>query len=406
MKNLKIVFLSSFITLLIVSVIFAYFYYQKKESNSLLANSYDNTENLTSQNGHVEQSTILPVNLRSQANNVIGNSRENILTNTVKNVSPAIVGINVVETRYYRDPISRDPFFRQFFGDRIYKKDFPGLGSGAIISQDGYIITNDHVAGNASKIIITMTDGTRYDAELIGNDIASDIALLKIDAENLPSLNFGDSDDILTGEWVIALGNPFGLFALNNTPTVTVGVVSALGMNLGVIQDRYYINMIQTDAAINGGNSGGPLVNGVGEMIGMNTIILQENQGGNIGLGFAIPINTVKAIVDELKEHGEVNRDFWTGLSVHSIDKGIAKYYKLKNTFGVIVTNIVENSPASNANLEVSDVILQVNEVKINNDETLVYLFHQARANDVLKLKVMRDNKIIFLNLKLELKND
>jgi len=406
MKNLKTIFLSSFITLLILSVIFTYFYYQKQEVEDDTAIIATTKDDLDQSNSDVEESSVLPVNLRTQANSAITNSRENILTNTVKNVSPAIVGINVVETRYYRDPISRDPFFRQFFGDRIYKKDFPGLGSGAIISSDGYILTNDHVAGNASKIIVTLTNGTQYNAELVGTDISSDVSVLKIDETNLSYLKFGNSDDILIGEWAVALGNPFGLFSINNQPTVTVGVVSSLGMNLGVIEDRYYLNMIQTDAAINGGNSGGPLVNSIGEMIGMNTIILQENQGGSIGLGFAIPINTVKNIIEELKENGKVNRNFWTGLSIHSIDKGIAKYYKLDNTFGVIATNVEKQSPASKSGLEVSDVILEVNNIKINNEDTMVYLFHQARTNDVLNLKVMRDNKILNLKLKLEPRND
>ncbi len=401
MKSIKVVFLSSFVTLLFVSVIFAYFYYQKQESTERTSNDVTVNEQIQNDDS-AKESTILPVNVRTQANNRISESRENILTNTVKKVSPAVVGINVIETRYYRDPFSQDPFFRQFFGDRIYKKDFPGLGSGAIISSDGYILTNDHVAGNASKIIVTLTNGVQYDAELIGTDISSDISLLKINAENLPHIKFGNSDKILIGEWVIALGNPFGLFSINNQPTVTVGVVSSLGMNLGVIDERYYLNMIQTDAAINGGNSGGPLVNSLGEMIGMNTLIYSGKGGGSIGLGFAIPINTIKNIIEELKENGEVNRNFWTGLSIHSIDKGIAKYYNLDNTFGVIVTNILKNSPADKAGLEQGDIILEANHIKINNEDTMIYVFHQARTNDILNLKVKRDDKTLTLNLKLE----
>ncbi len=402
MKNFKYIFLSSFITLLIVSVIFAYFYYNKQVESSV--NESSTTQDLIEQNGTVEESSTLPVNLRSQINNNLYNSRENIITNTVKNVSNAIVGINVTETRYYRDPISRDPFFRQFFGDRVYQKEIKGLGSGAIITSDGYILTNDHVAGNATKIIVTMTDGTHYNAELIGSDQASDISLLKIDASNLSFLKFGNSDEILIGEWVIALGNPFGLFEYNDKPTVTVGVVSALGMNLGVKEERYYLNMIQTDASINTGNSGGPLVNSLGEMIGMNTLIYSVGGAGSVGVGFAIPINTVKNITDELKINGQVKRDFWTGLSIHSIDKGIAKYYNLVSTFGVIVTNIEKDSPADKADLEVGDIILEINNIKVNNEDTIVYVFHQARTSDVLNLKVVRDDKQIKLSLKLETK--
>ncbi len=391
MKNLKYIFLSSFLTLLIVSVIFAYFYYQKQNEINL----QDQTSIATNENN--VESSMLPVNIRNKVNYAISNSRENIITNTVKNVSSAIVGINVTETRYYRDP------FSFFFENRVYEKQIPGLGSGAIISSDGYIITNDHVAGNANEIIITMTDGTEYNAELVGTDKSSDIALLKIEANNLPFLKFGNSDDILIGEWAIALGNPFGLFELNDQPTVTVGVVSALGMNLGVIKERYYLNMIQTDASINSGNSGGPLVNSIAEMIGMNTIIWTEG-AGSVGVGFSIPINTIKDIIKELKLNGKVNRDFWTGISIHSIDRGIAKYYNLSNTFGVIITKVERRSPASKVGLEVGDVILEVNDAKVNNENTIVYMLHQARVNESIKLKILRNNEPLIINLKLESK--
>lgn len=398
MKPLKYVFISTFITLLIVSLAFAFFYYnvqeKKKESGQVDSVSVK-----------TEQSTILPVNLRTQANELINGSRENIITSTVKNVSPAIVGINVTEIRYVRDRISADPFWRQFFGDRVYQKEIKGLGSGAIISADGYILTNDHVAGNASKIIVTMTDGRRFDAKLVGTDLSSDISLIKIEANNLPYLKFGNSDDILIGEWVIALGNPFGLFELNDKPTVTVGVISAVGMNLGVISERYYLNMIQTDASINTGNSGGPLVNSLGEMIGMNTLIWTEG-AGSVGVGFAIPINTIKKIVSELKDNGVIKRDFWTGISIHSIDAGIAKYYDLGSAFGVIITKVERNSPAEKAGLETGDIILEVDDIKINNEDTIVYIFHQARTNDILKLKILRDKKTLIKNLKLESKYD
>jgi serine protease Do len=394
MKKLKYIFLSSFVTLLIASVIFAYYYYQNKNENGV---SQQNEQVLTDS----QKSSIIPVNLRTDANNEITNSRNNIITSTVKKVSPAIVGINVTEIRYYRDPMSADPFWRQFFRDRIYQREIKGLGSGAIISSDGYILTNDHVAGNASKIIVTMTNGKHYDAKLIGTDLSSDISLLKINETNLPYIKFGNSDDILIGEWAIALGNPFGLFEINDKPTVTVGVISALGMNLGVIGERYYLNMIQTDASINSGNSGGPLVNSVGEMIGMNTIIYNEG-GGSVGVGFAIPINTIKKIIKELKIKGKIDRDFWTGLSIHSIDKGIAKYYNLPNTLGVIVTSIIKNSPADKAGLLAGDIILQADNIKINDESTLVYILNQARTNDILKLKVVREKQSIDINLKLE----
>ncbi|BDQ01804.1 trypsin-like peptidase domain-containing protein [Ignavibacterium sp.] len=347
--------------------------------------------------------------LSSLKNNIqdeINNSRRNIITQTVEKVSPAVVGINVIEIRQYRDPFSYffdDPFFRQFFGDRgNYRQRVQGLGSGYIISPDGYIVTNDHVAGNASEITVTLTDGSHYKAEIVGTDPTSDICLLKIDGNNLPYLELGNSDDVIIGEWVIALGNPFGLFELNDKPTVTVGVISATGMNLEPINNRYYINMLQTDAAINGGNSGGPLVNSLGEVIGMNTLIFTAGGvQGNIGLGFAIPINKVKRIVTELKEKGLIDRDFQIGMSIQSIDEGIARYYDLKSTKGVIVTRVVPNSPADEAGIKTGDIILEVEGYKINNEKTIFGVFQEFRVGQTITLKILRDNNELTKRMKL-----
>src|SRR5664280_1627417 len=291
-----------------------------------------------------------------QKNDEITNTRRTIITETVQKVSPAIVGINVTQVVQYTDPFGsmfNDPFFKQFFGNQSYNQKVKSLGSGYLISSDGYIVTNDHVAGNASEITVTMTNGEQVAAKLVGSDQPSDICLLKIDRTNLPFVTFGNSDDVIIGEWVIALGNPFGLFEVNDKPTVTVGVVSSTGLNLEPIENRFYLNMIQTDAAINGGNSGGPLVNSLGEVIGMNTIIYTAGGvQGNIGLGFAIPINKIKRIINELKDYGKIARDFNIGMGIQNIDEGIAKYYNLKSTKGVIVTQIVPNSPASRAGLK------------------------------------------------------
>jgi serine protease Do len=356
-----------------------------------------------------ENQTTQFVQAKNQLNDEISNSRKNIITNTVEKVSPSIVGISVIEIRQYRDPFSsffNDPFFRQFFGDRgTYSQEVKGLGSGYIISPDGYIVTNDHVAGNASEIKVTLTDTRIFEAKVIGTDAASDICLLKIEGENLPYVDLGNSDEVIIGEWVIALGNPFGLFELNDKPTVTVGVVSATGMNLEQINERYYLNMIQTDAAINGGNSGGPLVNSLGDVIGMNTIIFTSgNNSGNIGLGFAIPINKVKRIVDELKEYGRIERDFEIGLRIQSIDEGIAKYYNLKTTKGVIVTSIYPGTPAEKAGIEVGDIILEVEGFKINSESSIFGVFHEFRTGQEVTLQIQRDHKELTKKMFLERK--
>ncbi len=384
-------------TIIIITVLFSasFFYLNSKLQNDFYTSSNGSNISLTS----LEQA--------KRFNDEITNSRENIITNTVQKVSPAIVGINVIEIRQYRDPFSSffdDPFFRQFFGNRgNSSQKVQGLGSGYIISPDGYIVTNDHVAGNATEITITMTDGSHHEAKIIGSDPVSDICLLKIDGDNLPYVELGNSSDIIIGEWVIALGNPFGLFELNDKPTVTVGVISATGMNLEPINDRYYLNMIQTDAAINGGNSGGALVNSIGQVIGMNTLIYTAGGAqGNIGLGFAIPIDKVKRIVTELKTNGKIDRDFQIGMSIQSIDAGIMRYYDLKSNKGVIITKVLANTPAENAGLKSGDIITEIDGYKISNEQTIFGVFQEFRAGQQIEVKIIRDNSELTKKMKLE----
>lgn len=389
------------ITILSVSVLFSasLLYLNSKIESPLFYSQHSNDLSLAS------------LKTAQQLQDEITTSRKNIITQTVEKVSPAIVGINVTEIRKYNDPFGSmldDPFFRQFFGNRgNYNQKVQGLGSGYIISPDGYIVTNDHVAGNASEITITMTDGTHHQAKIIGSDPVSDICLLKIDGENLPFVELGNSDDIIIGEWVIALGNPFGLFELNDKPTVTVGVVSASGMNLEPINDRYYLNMIQTDAAINGGNSGGALVNSLGQVIGMNTLIYTAGGvQGNIGLGFAIPINKVKQIITELKQNGKIDRDFQIGMSIQSIDDGIANYYDLKTNKGVIITKVIPNTPADMAGLKPGDIITEINGYKINNEQTIFGVFQEFRTGQEVAVKILRDNSELIRKMKLKKNND
>jgi serine protease Do len=340
---------------------------------------------------------------RDSVNETVGTSRRNAITRAAALASPAVVGINVLELRQYRQwsPWGDDPFFRQFFGDRTYTQPIQGLGSGFLISSDGYVLTNDHVAGNAKEITVTMTNGEKYKAELVGTDMVSDISVLKIDAKNLPSLKLGNSDDVIIGEWVLALGNPFGLFEVNDKPTVTVGVVSATNMRLNDQEGRVYRGMIQTDAAINSGNSGGPLINSVGEVIGVNASILTPNQG-SIGIGFAIPINRVKSIVAELKKNGKIERSFWTGIEIQPVDRRIARYFGLDQVRGVIVSDIKRGSPAEKGGLKVGDIILEANGEKINDESTLIGIVDEAKTGDSLRMKVLREHKSVDISVKLE----
>ncbi len=399
-KQFKTIFITFLITLTVISSVFAYYYWtQQKQSQIAVIDTPNNTE----------PKEVIPIknDISTQtleSNNAkINNSRETVITETVKNVSPAVVGITVTEIRQYRSPLSLDPFWNQFFGNRVYNQKIKGLGSGSIISPDGYILTNDHVAGNAVEAKVTMTDGTEYNAKIVGTDPISDICLLKIDAKDLPFIKFGNSDNILIAEWSIALGNPFGLFNVNDKPTVTVGVVSSKGMNLGAVNGRYYYDMLQTDAAINGGNSGGPLVNSDGELIGMNTLIYTANgSSGNIGVGFAIPINKIKKIITELKADGKVNRNFWTGLKIQMITKSIAKYYGLSNNKGVIITNVEKNSPGEKAGLAQGDIIKEIDSYKIDDDAFLINLLNNYLTNDIMNVHILRDGKSDIKQLKLE----
>jgi serine protease Do len=340
---------------------------------------------------------------RDSVNETLSGSRRNAITRTVAQASPAVVGINVTEMRQirYSNPWGDDPFFRQFFGDRVYTEKVQGLGSGFLISSDGYVLTNDHVAGNAKEIMVTLTSGEKYKATLVGTDQVSDIALLKIDGKNLPHVPLGNSDDVITGEWVIAFGNPFGLFDISDKPTITVGVVSATQMNLRAQEGRVYKGMIQTDAAINSGNSGGPLVNSVGEVIGVNAVIYTPNQG-SIGLGFAIPINRVKGIVAELRKNGKIEREFWTGLEIQSVDARVARYFGLEKAEGVIVSDVKKKSPADRAGFRVGDIIIAVGKEKVLDEASLMAVLDDAKTGDTVAMTVVRERKTVNLTLTLE----
>lgn len=341
-----------------------------------------------------------------EINYQISNSRQNAITKAVELAVPAIVGINVIQTydiapSYFWD----DPLFRFFFGDVPQRYEVKGLGSGFIISPDGYILTNHHVAGTASKIIVTTTEGKKYDAELIGSDKISDIALLKINAKNLPYLKLGNSDDVLLGEWVIAMGNPFGLFDLNSKPTITVGVVSNKGVNF-VNQNSVYKDMIQTDAAISSGNSGGPLLNSLGEVIGVNTVIYStatsSSGAGSIGIGWAIPINRVKKVIDKIIFHQKNVRGANLGLEVIEANSRQAAFYAVNYDEGLLVVKIVRRSLADLAGFEPGDIILEINGTKVNTVRDFQLLVYDTFIDDTLTFCVIRNDNPIEIKIKVK----
>ncbi len=287
----------------------------------------------------------------------------------VKEAKPAVVHISVESTA--RRPAEVEeffnhPFFERFFGpqfrfqepNRPQRRQF-GAGSGFLISADGHILTNNHVVENAEKMTVTLADNSKVEAKLIGTDPQSDVALIKIDVpQELPTLPLGDSDALDVGEWVIAIGNPFGL-----NQTVTVGVVSAKGRSRVGINE--YENFIQTDAAINPGNSGGPLLNIYGQVIGINSA-LYSRTGGYMGIGFAIPINMVKSIEDQLQKHGKVTRG-WLGVIIQDVTQELAESFGLKRAEGILVSEAQPDSPAAKAGIKQGDVILKLDDTTLKD---------------------------------------
>ncbi len=350
---------------------------------------------------------------RDSVNSVITGARRNAITVAVAKASPAVVGINVtaIQERQLWNPFGDDPFFRQFFGggggNRTEKYQVKALGSGFIISADGYILTNDHVAGNATKIIVTTTDGSEFDARLIGTDRNSDVSLLKISGKDLPFLKLGNSDDLAVGEWAIAMGNPFGLFSINDKPTVTVGVISNTGVNLGLEEGRNYRNMIQTDAAISSGNSGGPLLNANGEVIGMNSVIRSTAQSyngeaGSIGLGFAIPINHIKEVVDRLRSGESLNHNIGDlGMAFQDVSEDVKDYFKLTTDDGVVITRITRGGMADNAGFRAGDLITGLNDEKIRSTSGLQSALADHEVGDKVTFHILRDRRNEAISIKL-----
>ena len=339
-------------------------------------------------------------------------SRYNAITRAIQNISPAVASVNVIQLKEIarKSPFS-DPFFEFFFPYELHREKVKSSGSGVVISPDGYVLTNYHVIENAHEIIVTLPGGEEYKSEIIGKDRFTDLALLKMEGSNFPYADLGNSDDLIIGEWVIALGNPYGLFDVSDQPTATVGIISALNMDFGQQESgQIFQDMIQTDAAINPGNSGGPLVNGLGEIVGINTFIYTGSNysQGSIGISFAIPINQAKQIAEELKNKGRIDRNYSTGLQVQSLNKRVARYLNLPFVKGVIVVEVEKGSSGDKAGIEIEDIILAVNGVQITSAQDIknVILDQDIRSGDRITIKIYRDGVRKQVRLKLEKVNN
>ncbi len=331
------------------------------------------------------------VTLIEAAPNASGATMPGSYSPAAKLASPAVVSIATTQVNAPAHPFQNDPWFRFFYGDREDQAPQQGLGSGVIVSPEGYILTNNHVIEGAAEIQVTLSDSRRAIAQLIGADPDTDLAILRIDLERLPVITLGNSDTAQVGDRVLAIGNPFGV-----GQTVTSGIVSALGRNqLGI---NTFENFIQTDAAINPGNSGGALVDVNGNLIGINTAIFSRS-GGSMGIGFAIPVSTARQVLEGIVRDGQVVRG-WVGIEPMELTAELAETFGLpKQSEGVIVTGVLQNGPAANAGLRPGDLLLKVAGQPVRNVGELLTQIASLTPGKTAKLEVMRRNQTLALDV-------
>lgn len=331
-------------------------------------------------------------------------SYDRLVMEVAKKAMPAVVSIHTTVSFVYR---YNDPFFNMFFGPQ--RDNIPAMGSGVIIGQDGIIITNNHVISirnQIGRLDVILTDGRKFKAKVIRNFPEQDLAVLSIDGKDLPYLEIGSSGSLSTGQTVLAIGNPFGDSITGGLaggePTVTRGIISAMKRNLTIDTDsgiRYYRNMLQTDAAINEGNSGGALIDLNGNLIGVNTAIISKS-GGSVGIGFAIPSDRVKLILDHVRKNDDLGK--WdTGLKIQDITREMARSLKFKEEGGAVILDVKRNSPADKSGLKIGDIITGVNGFTINDSEELVSMFRGSVPGEIFTLIIVRGGKKMNKELKL-----
>jgi len=315
-------------------------------------------------------------------------------------INPSVVSISTKSVKKIRDPFGDmfgDDMMRRFFGlprGGEQSQTVRSLGSGVIVSKDGYVLTNNHVVDDADELTVELENKESYSAKVVGRDPQTDIAVIKIKADELPVASLGNSDSARIGQWVIAVGNPFNL-----SHTVTAGIISAKGRS-SIGNLAQYEDYIQTDASINPGNSGGALADLDGNVIGINTAIYSPNGSGNVGIGFAVPINMAKSIMHSLIAHGKVERGY-LGVTIQDVDPKLAKSFDLKSTEGALIGGVQSDGPAEKAGLKVGDVIVEFNGKKITNRDQLSMVVAEASPKSTAEVKVMRDGKPMTFNITL-----
>ncbi len=333
---------------------------------------------------------------RAAAGRAIDSSRRNAVVRAAEQVMPAVVSISVTRARDTRDnpfySFFPDEFFDRFYPQEESRQDVPGLGSGVIVDAAGTVLTNEHVVRGAEEIKVTLPDGRTFTARLLDLSAVYDLAVLRLEhaGARLPVARLGNANDLIVGEWAIAIGNPFGFLLNDPSPSVTVGVISAKGRDIkgGVTEGGIYKNMIQTDAAINPGNSGGPLVNSAGEVVGINTFIFTRG-GGALGMGFAIPITTARRLLGEIERYGRI-RLAWSGLQVQPVTPYLAARLNVAKPGGLVVSRVEPASPAAAAELKVGDIIYRVNGEAVNTTEDAQRSIFGAGVGDQVRLAYER----------------
>ncbi len=325
----------------------------------------------------------------------ITGTRNNAIVQAIRKVGASVVSISTVR-------VVSDPWFEFFYPFGDTKRKYYGLGSGFIIDSRGYIVTNCHVIEDADIIKVTLTNGKHLEAEVVGLDKQSDLAVLKVEENpNYTIAELGDSSNLLVGEWVIAIGNPFGYLMRDSQPTVTVGVISATGRSFQKEGVRLN-NLIQTDAAINPGNSGGPLVNCYGQVIGINTAIFSTT-GGYQGVGFAIPINTAKKIITKLIEHGIV-KEPWLGIDFQELTTELAEHFGLKDLHGALISDVTKGSPANKAGLQSGDIVTKIADQDIRTSDEAIEKCRLLSAGEKVNFRIFRKGE--FLNISIDVEDD
>ena len=332
-------------------------------------------------------------------------SRRSAIVTAAQRVSPSVVSVSVVATRVVAvDPFGGlfgDDFWDRFYPPAQYRERVSGLGSGVIVDPSGTVLTNEHVIRNAEQITVTLTDGRQLPGKLLGSSSIYDLAVLKVAGTKLPAAPLGNSDQLVVGEWAIAIGNPFGFLLSDTQPTVTAGVVSAMHRDVKseATDTGVYKNMIQTDAAINPGNSGGPLVNGDGEVIGINTFIFTKG-GGSLGIGFAIPINLARRVLDEIRSYGRV-RAAWPGMQVQQLTPLLARRLGFNDARGLVVSHVDPGGPAAKAGVRIGDRLRRVNGQTIETVDDAQKGIYGAAVGDQLELGLERSGRMIRVSLTL-----